>query len=303
MYRDRGAGGGGGGGGGGGSSKSEIVGGPLDRKRINDALDKHLEKSSPSTSRALSSKDKERLSVPSTSAGKSQLDHRDSRSSGAAIASLSKNKCSDEESETDSEESDVSGSDGDDTSWISWFCNLRGNEFFCEVDDEYIQDDFNLCGLSSQVPYYEYALDLILDVESSQGDMFTEEQNELVESAAEMLYGLIHIRYILTSKGMSAMLEKYKNYDFGRCPRVYCCGQPCLPVGQSDIPRSSTVKIYCPKCEDIYYPRSKYQGNIDGAYFGTTFPHLFLMTYGHLKPQKAAQSYVPRVFGFKIHKP
>ncbi|KAB2626898.1 casein kinase II subunit beta-4 [Pyrus ussuriensis x Pyrus communis] len=304
MYRER------GGGGVGGSSKTEIVGGSLDRKRINDALerrrindalDKHLVNSSTSTSRALAnSKDKEKLSVPSTSAGKSQLDHR---AAAAAAASLTENKCSDEESETDSEESDVSGSDGDDTSWISWFCNLRGNEFFCEVDDEYIQDDFNLCGLSSQVPYYDYALDLILDVESSHGDMFTEEQNELVESAAEMLYGLIHVRYILTSKGMSAMLEKYKNYDFGRCPRVYCCGQPCLPVGQSDIPRSSTVKIYCPKCEDIYYPRSKYQGNIDGAYFGTTFPHLFLMTYGHLKPQKASQSYVPRVFGFKLHKP
>ncbi|OIT25881.1 PREDICTED: putative casein kinase II subunit beta-4 isoform X1 [Nicotiana attenuata] len=275
MYRDRGG------------------GGPLDRKRINDALDKHLEKLSPSTSRSL--KDK---AVPSTSAaaggggGKSHFDHRNT----------SKNKCSDEESETDSEESDVSGSDGDDTSWISWFCNLRGNEFFCEVDDDYIQDDFNLCGLSSQVPYYDYALDLILDVESSHGDMFTEEQNELVESAAEMLYGLIHVRYILTTKGMAAMLEKYKNYDFGRCPRVYCSGQPCLPVGQSDIPRSSTVKIYCPKCEDIYYPRSKYQGNIDGAYFGTTFPHLFLMTYGHLKPQKPTQDYTPRVFGFKIHK-
>ncbi|XP_049404487.1 putative casein kinase II subunit beta-4 isoform X1 [Solanum stenotomum] len=287
MYRDR----GGGGGGGGGSSKSEMIGGPLDRKRINDALDKHLEKLSPSTSRSL--KDK---AVPSTStgggAGKSHFDHRNTN----------KNKCSDEESETDSEESDVSGSDGDDTSWISWFCNLRGNEFFCEVDDDYIQDDFNLCGLSSQVPYYDYALDLILDVESSHGDMFTEEQNELVESAAEMLYGLIHVRYILTSKGIAAMLEKYKNYDFGRCPRVYCSGQPCLPVGQSDIPRASTVKIYCPKCEDIYYPRSKYQGNIDGAYFGTTFPHLFLMTYGHLKPQKPTQNFVPRVFGFKIHK-
>ncbi|KAK9094986.1 hypothetical protein Scep_026455 [Stephania cephalantha] len=262
--------------GGGGGSKSEI--GPLDRKRINDALDKHLEKASPSTSRGLNGKDK--LAMASTSAGAGQPDQRGGGGGDNRSSSIAKNKGhSDEESETDSEESDVSGSDGDDTSWISWFCNLRGNEFFCEVDDEYIQDDFNLCGLSSQVPYYDYALDLILDVESSHGnanrrtslvltsnvfteggDMFTEEQNELVESAAEMLYGLIHVRYILTSKGMSAMLEKYKNYDFGRCPRVYCCGQPCLPVGQSDIPRSSTVKIYCPKCEDIYYPRSKYQG-------------------------------------------
>ena len=84
MYRDR--------GGGGGASKAEIMGGPsssLDRKRINDALDKHLEKSSPSTSRGLKDKSSAGVAaVPSTSAGMGggsgklhqQLDHRDTRS-------------------------------------------------------------------------------------------------------------------------------------------------------------------------------------------------------------------------------
>lgn len=41
--------------------------------------------------------------------------------------------------------------------------------------------------------------------------------------------------------------------------------------------------------------------DIDGAYFGTTFPHLFLMAYGNIKPQKATQTYVPKIFGFKVH--
>uniref|UniRef100_A0A7R9TKZ6 Casein kinase II subunit beta n=1 Tax=Micromonas pusilla TaxID=38833 RepID=A0A7R9TKZ6_MICPS len=194
-----------------------------------------------------------------------------------------------------------SSAEEDEQSWISWFCGLKGNEFFCEVDEEYIQDDFNLSGLSTMVPYYDYALDLILDVESPNDDMLTEQQHELVESAAEMLYGLIHARYILTSRGMVAMLEKYKQCHFGRCPRVYCNNHPCLPVGTSDIFRTATVKTFCPKCEDIHFPRSKYQGNIDGAYFGTTFPHLFIMTYGYLKPQRSSTDYVPRIFGFKIH--
>lgn len=112
--------------------------------------------------------------------------------------------------------------------------------------------------LCLQIPYYEYALDLILDADTP-NEGLTDDQHEVVEGSAELLYGLIHVRYILTSRGMSAMFEKYKNCEFGRCPRVLCGGQPCLPVGTSDVPRSSTVKIFCPKCGDIYYPRSKYQ--------------------------------------------
>lgn len=201
--------------------------------------------------------------------------------------------------EDEEESSEVSGSD-EDGSWIDWFCSLRGNEFFCEVDEDYIQDDFNLTGLNVLVPYYDYALDMVLDVEMPMEDSLTEEQQELVESAAEMLYGLIHARYIVTNRGMHAMYEKYRAAAFGRCPHVFCQGQPVLPVGLSDLPRNYTVNIFCPRCHGLFFPKSTRQANIDGAYFGTTFPHLYLMTHPDMVPAKPTQVYHPRVYGFKV---
>jgi hypothetical protein len=40
---------------------------------------------------------------------------------------------------------------------------------------------------------------------------------------------------------------------------------------------------------------------VDGAFFGTSFPHIFLMTYENCVPTAPRSSFVPRVFGFKIH--
>lgn len=206
-----------------------------------------------------------------------------------------------EEDEDEEEESSEDSASDEDGSWISWFCSLRGNEFFCEVDEDYIQDDFNLTGLNVLVPYYDYALDMVLDVEMPMEDSLTEEQQEIVESAAEMLYGLIHARYIVTNRGMHAMYEKYRTAAFGRCPHVFCQGQPVLPVGLSDLPRNYTVNVFCPRCHGLFFPKSTRQANIDGAYFGTTFPHLYLMTHPDMIPSKPTQSYSPRVYGFKVH--
>ena len=71
-----------------------------------------------------------------------------------------------------------------------------------------------------------------------------------------------------------------------------------------------TVKIFCPKCSQVYHPppiRSSRTGNasgVDGAAFGTTFAHLFLMTFSNLVPDPlpVESTYVPRVFGFRVHK-
>jgi hypothetical protein len=85
--------------------------------------------------------------------------------------------------------------------------------------------------------------------------------------------------YIVTNRGMHAMYEKYRTAAFGRCPHVFCQGQPVLPVGLSDLPRNYTVNVFCPRCHGLFFPKSTRQANIDGAYFGTTFPHLYLMTH------------------------
>jgi casein kinase II subunit beta len=61
----------------------------------------------------------------------------------------------------------VTSSQGPD-SWIASFCSLVGHEYFAEVSEDFIEDDFNLTGLQSQVPMYKDALEMILDVEPSE---------------------------------------------------------------------------------------------------------------------------------------
>jgi len=201
-----------------------------------------------------------------------------------------------------------SSASGHDEPWIQWFCGLKGHEMFCEVERSYIEDGFNLYGLRTCVSNFSDCLDLILDrIGPDDSD-----DSHLTQSACT-LYGLIHARYIITAHGLDAMYNKYASKEFGTCPLVQCVGQPVLPVGLKDEMGADTVKIFCPKCQCVYHPppvrsRSSHHGGagvagVDGAAFGTTFPHLFLMTFSNLVPDPLPQdsAYIPRVFGFRVH--
>ncbi|KAI8983906.1 casein kinase II subunit beta [Pilobolus umbonatus] len=186
-------------------------------------------------------------------------------------------------------------------SWISWFCSTRDHKFYVEVDEKFIEDPFNLTGLNTQVPLYRETLELILDLEPAD-EMYNRVPDlSLLEPYAELLYGLIHQRYILTRAGMFEMLAKYEAGDFGVCPRVYCDQCHLLPCGQHDKPKLSVVRLYCPNCKDIYIPPNPKYSNIDGAYFGTSFPHLFVQTFPDVIKSVAPKIYVARLFGFRVN--
>jgi len=189
----------------------------------------------------------------------------------------------------------VDSSEGEEL-WVEWFCNLEGNEMLCEVDRSFIEDGFNLYGLSQYVPNFQNVLDIILD------NSVDDNLDPIIAQAAYLLYGLIHARFIITARGLEVMYKKYRTGDFGRCPRMLCKEQFVVPVGMNDSPSKETVKVFCPKCGQVYgVPTSPGEQGLDGAFIGTTFPHLFFLTFTRLIPEPCAESYVPRVFGFKIH--
>ena len=121
---------------------------------------------------------------------------------------------------------------------------------------------------------------------------------DLYQSAMD-LYGLIHARFILTSKGLQMMRDKFTKNVFGACPRILCDRQSVLPIGVSEDLSIARVKVYCPKCKDVYIPRTRFV-DIDGAYFGCSFPHIFLQTFPEYIPKEKLNPYIPKIYGFTI---
>ena len=182
--------------------------------------------------------------------------------------------------------------------WISWFCSAPNHKYYAEIDEKFIEDPFNLSGLSSQVPLYKETLEVILNMEPNDAMYSRIPDLSLLQPSAELLYGLIHQRYIITKDGMLQMvtsrkrsyclsinssllqLEKYKAGEFGKCPRFYCDGCHLLPCGQHDTPKQSNVRLYCPNCKDIYIPPNPKYAHIDGK--NLIYIYIYIYIYTHL---------------------
>ena len=110
------------------------------------------------------------------------------------------------------------------------------------------------------------------------------------------------------------MLAKYLEGAFGTCPRAFCDNQKCLPIGLSEKLRNSRVKIFCPKCDEVYMvqksrgPGSGTLGaavptatNLDGSYFGCSFPQMFITSFENFMEQSPkVYLYEPKISGFNI---
>ena len=248
--------------------------------------------------------------------------------------------------------------------WVARFCSAPAHgRIFCRVPARFIAEEFNWLDLPCR-PHLE-AIDRLLlgRPQAGPGPQAgpSEEANayasgvgsggDALQAAARRMYGLIHARYIVTQKGLNAMREKFEAAHFGTCPRHGCGGQAVLPVGLHEEPRPPArereggagggeeadehgLKLFCPRCRELYHPGPA-GAALDGAYWGTSFAHLFLLAFPELDPGRGADgaeagagaaeaavqkrgeqlvpaatrdkgkapAYVPRVFGFRVGSP
>jgi hypothetical protein len=82
------------------------------------------------------------------------------------------------------------------------------------------EDNFNLYGLRSVVPNYRECIDMILDFHSNSEEEPDDWSGELLTSARD-LYGLIHARFILTTRGLQLMVRC-------ACACARACVRGCL---------------------------------------------------------------------------
>lgn len=179
--------------------------------------------------------------------------------------------------------------------WIDRVLESDKFKYFVRIDDEFAFNSFNLFGIRKNVAHFTEAYDLI------RSSARTGKSGEEIENDAIIVYGLLQARFLLTKPGWEQMMIKYKNHEFQQCPRVYCKNCTCLPYGISEEYGVAKMKMFCPNCCDIYNVDDPVLAQIDGAFFGPNWVHMFMQKYPEIVPREQQRVYVPRVFGFRIY--
>lgn len=172
--------------------------------------------------------------------------------------------------------------------WVGEFLGLPENIALVKVPRDFIADRFNLIGLSKNIPNAEGALKVLLD--SAEGSS---------DHRATTLYYLIHQRYIFTKEGLEEVFERVIHGDYGVCKNIACASAKLIPLGLTDLPDVSHVKLYCHNCRAIFHPEGDLR-RLDACAFGRSFPHFLVMTYKHHFEKSKYSKYVPRIFGFRV---
>lgn len=152
-----------------------------------------------------------------------------------------------------------------------YFFDPSPTSWIVEIDSDYLQSQVSYFGLSQYITYYTHCVAALKGKKIDLSECDDSKKERFIKNCIK-LYGLLHGRFILTEDGCYQMEKKYKAGLFGTCPRYNCEHQNLLPIGLTTIPETDTVKLYCPRCHDIYESGSDY----DAAYFGPDFPMMYL---------------------------
>ena len=119
---------------------------------------------------------------------------------GEELNELNEEEALIEENEQDSDDEDSNNDkrfpEEEPTDWIHWFCKLKGNEYFVEIDENFIKNEENLIDID-----YKNFLKLILSQKSPKDTSLTPDLIEKLHEIRE-IYGYIHKIFINTPLGL-----------------------------------------------------------------------------------------------------
>jgi casein kinase II subunit beta len=180
--------------------------------------------------------------------------------------------------------------------WVDRFLQRSSSIYFVRVPHSFISELLGSTRFTDSVPQFEVARGLILDPEfrlDSSLDV------NVIQSQAEILYGLIHAEFLATPDGCTQLMQKRSQSTYGHCPRLFCRRTLCIPCGKREV-KAAPAKRFCPTCRHIYRFDDSIFSSIDGAYFGMDYIDIMLSLHPEIALAEPSPEYIPRIYGFRI---